>query len=198
MAVILRAAARRAVPWKNGGGLTREVAVHPPGSDLGNFDWRLSLAEVRAGGPFSTFPGIDRHLAVISGRLRLSVAGEDAVLLTPDSRSCEFPGDVPAAAEPLESPVFDLNLMTRRGRFVGRLRRGSAERGTVLRLGSDTSLLLALSPCTVRAASWSGELGALDAVRLAARREAPAALAIETAAADYWLIEIDAAQPAHE
>ena len=75
MAVILRAAERRAVPWKNGGGLTREVAAHPPQSDLGNFDWRVSLAEVRRGGPFSSFPGIDRHMAVISGRLELSISG---------------------------------------------------------------------------------------------------------------------------
>jgi len=66
--VILRAADRVAVPWKNGGGFTREVAAYPPQSDLGNFDWRVSLAEVRRGGPFSSFAGIDRHMAVICGR----------------------------------------------------------------------------------------------------------------------------------
>jgi uncharacterized protein len=191
VAVILRAAARTAVPWKNGGGLTREVAVHPPGSDLGGFDWRVSLAEVRAGGPFSMFPGIDRQLAVISGRLALSIAGEDSVVLSPASAPCAFAGELPAAAEPLESPVSDLNVMTRRGRFVARLRRCRGSGGTALTLQADTTLLMALVPLALRSASWAGTLSALDAVRLAAQRHAPLALAIESSAADYWLIEIE-------
>jgi len=83
--MILRAADRIAVPWKNGGGLTREVAAHPPYSDLGNFDWRVSLAEVARGGPFSPFPGVDRHMAVISGRMELSISGRGAVSLSPES-----------------------------------------------------------------------------------------------------------------
>ena len=74
---ILPAAARAAVPWKNGGGLTREVAIHPPGSDLGTFEWRVSIAQVRAAGPFSSFPGVDRQLAVLAGELALVIA--DAV-----------------------------------------------------------------------------------------------------------------------
>jgi environmental stress-induced protein Ves len=35
--LILRARERFAVPWKNGGGVTREVAVHPPGSRTVDF-----------------------------------------------------------------------------------------------------------------------------------------------------------------
>ena len=189
--MILRAADRTAVPWKNGGGLTREVAVHPPGSDLGNFDWRVSLAEVRAGGPFSIFPGIDRQLAVISGRLALSIAAEDTVVLTAASAPCAFSGDLPAAAEPVESPVADLNVMTRRGRFVARLQRCRGPSGTTLTLHADTTLLIALAPLALDGASWAGELSVLDAVRLSAQRHAPLALSIASAAADFWLIEIE-------
>src|SRR5215472_11228475 len=83
--VILRAAERRAAPWKNGGGLTREVAVHPAGSDLGNFDWRVSIAEVLRGGPFSSFPGVDRHMAVISGRLALAIADRGTLTISAES-----------------------------------------------------------------------------------------------------------------
>jgi len=189
--VILRAAGRSAVPWKNGGGITREVAVHPPGSDLGSFDWRVSLAEVRSPGPFSTFPGIDRHLALISGRLLLRIAGEEAVLLTPASEPCDFPGDLAAAAEPLDSPVADLNVMTRRGRFAARLRRCSAVRDPVLRLQADTTLLLALAPLTARSASGATQLGALDALRLGAQQHAPLVLYIDPPATDFYLIEIE-------
>ena len=74
-AEILRAAERLSAPWKNGGGVTREIAVFPHGADLARFDWRMSLATVAAGGPFSTFPGIDRLMLVLDGRLDLEIAG---------------------------------------------------------------------------------------------------------------------------
>jgi uncharacterized protein len=53
------------VPWKNGGGLTREILKVP--ADAETFDWRLSLATVGAPGPFSAFDGYDRALALVRG-----------------------------------------------------------------------------------------------------------------------------------
>ncbi|MCZ0993430.1 HutD family protein [Streptomyces noursei] len=53
---ILRADGRAAVPWRNGGGLTREVAAHPPGAGWDAFAWRVSLAEVTRDGPYSRCP----------------------------------------------------------------------------------------------------------------------------------------------
>src|SRR3546814_10305481 len=64
MMQVLRAAAHRVMPWKNGGGSTTEVAVAPDGAGLDEFDWRISMAVVGADGPFSGFPGVDRTLAV--------------------------------------------------------------------------------------------------------------------------------------
>ncbi|WP_344323995.1 HutD family protein, partial [Kitasatospora putterlickiae] len=49
----LRAAERPATAWRNGGGVTREVAGHPVGSGLDDFRWRVSLADVASAGPFS-------------------------------------------------------------------------------------------------------------------------------------------------
>ena len=40
-------------PWKNGGGQTRELFVWPPG---GPWSLRISVADIRAAGPFSPFP----------------------------------------------------------------------------------------------------------------------------------------------
>jgi len=191
MAVILRAAERAALPWKNGGGLTREVAVHPPQSGLGNFDWRVSLAEVRRGGPFSSFPGVDRHMAVISGRLELSISGRDTLSLSSDTAPVSFPGEVAVYAEPRPEPVTDLNIMTRRGRFTGRLTRHSAGAATQIRLVADTTVLLALAPLTLRAASLDTNLSALDAARFSAKNQT---LMVQGAAsgAAFWLIEIRA------
>jgi len=191
VAVILRAADRVAVPWKNGGGLTREVAAHPPQSGLGNFDWRVSLAEVRRGGPFSSFPGVDRHMAVISGRLELAISGRETLSLSPDTAPVSFPGEVPVCAEPRPEPVTDLNVMTRRGRFVARLACCRVTQMRV-RLEAETTLLLALAPLTLRAASIDANLSALDAARLSANAST---LLVDSAAADaaFWLIEIRSA-----
>jgi uncharacterized protein len=187
--VILRAADRVAVPWKNGGGLTREVAAYPPQSALDNFDWRVSLAEVRRGGPFSAFPGIDRHMAVISGRLELSISGREALSLSSDTAPLGFPGEVPVYAEPRPEPVTDLNVMTRRGRFMARLTRCSVVASTQVRLEADTTLLLALAPLTVRAANIDARLSVLDAARFSART---GTLMVHSAASDsaFWLIEL--------
>ncbi|HYM29437.1 MAG TPA: HutD family protein [Steroidobacteraceae bacterium] len=160
---LLPAAARAAQPWKNGGGITREVAAHPPGSDLDSFAWRVSLAEVNAGGPFSQFAGVDRRMAVLAGTLEFTLAGQALQRLTAESEPVAFAGDAAAAAAPGGGTVTDLNVMTRRGRFESRLgrRRGPQQ----LVLTADTVLILALTPLAVRCAEAHRELTPLDALR---------------------------------
>jgi environmental stress-induced protein Ves len=51
-------------PWRNGGGVTRELLAWPPGPD---WQWRLSVAEITQDGPFSAFPGVVRWFAVLEG-----------------------------------------------------------------------------------------------------------------------------------
>ena len=80
---ILRAADRVPAAWKNGGGVTREVASWPEQAGLDGFDWRISLAEVAAGGPFSVFPGVD----IVRTSTALPVAsGRTVVLLVLEGR----------------------------------------------------------------------------------------------------------------
>jgi environmental stress-induced protein Ves len=112
--IFLPASERAAQPWKNGGGVTREVAAFPPGSGLDNFDWRVSIADVATDGPFSLFPEIDRTLTILSGDgILLDVAGRASRLLPGEPHS--FPGDQPAGATLLGGAVTDLNVMSRRG-----------------------------------------------------------------------------------
>ncbi|XHR99320.1 hypothetical protein ACFB49_09150 [Sphingomonas sp. DBB INV C78] len=105
------------MPWKNGGGVTHEVAIFPNGAGLNDFQWRLSMAEVREPGPFSAFAGIDRVLAVLEGRLRLSGESVGTVELTAATAPLAFPGDATIQGEPLDGPVLDLNAMTRRNEW---------------------------------------------------------------------------------
>ncbi|MDE2266120.1 MAG: HutD family protein [Alphaproteobacteria bacterium] len=120
---IVRAREHKLTTWKNGLGVTSEIAVHPEGSDLDSFDWRVSMAQVGADGPFSIFADVDRHLAVLEGRLRLEIAGRPPLELSPGSPTAEFPGDVPVTASVVDGPVTDLNVMTRRGRATAHLQR---------------------------------------------------------------------------
>jgi uncharacterized protein len=114
MMQILRVADQRAMPWKNGGGVTYEVAIFPPDAPLDGFDWRVSMARVESDGPFSNFPGIDRSLAIMHGHgLHVVVDGTDR-LLGPQSRPLAFSGDVSASATLTGGPIIDLNVMTRR------------------------------------------------------------------------------------
>lgn len=120
---LLRAADRQAAPWKNGGGVTREIMAWPPGAGFDDFDWRLSMAEVRADGPFSSFPGVDRILAVLQGSLRLTIEGRRALNVSPETAPAAFPGDAAIYAVVEAGPVLDLNLMSRRGKVRARLTR---------------------------------------------------------------------------
>jgi hypothetical protein len=159
--VHLPAAERRAVPWKNGGGVTEEIAVHPSGAGFDDFAWRISMARVEQGGPFSRFPGVDRTLAVLEGRMRLDLEGWMPASLSPAAEPLAFPGDRAAHATVVE-PVRDLNVMCRRGRFRADVRR----LGGPVELTADTVLLLARAPCVVRWPDGEASLAAGDALRV--------------------------------
>src|ERR1700753_2581801 len=76
MLEVLRSGRHRRMPWRNGGGVTYEVAASPADRGLTDFDWRISIAEVQAGGPFSAFAGIDRTIILIDGEwMALTVDG---------------------------------------------------------------------------------------------------------------------------
>jgi environmental stress-induced protein Ves len=109
------------IPWKNGGGTTRQLAVGPADATANDFAWRISIAEIGAPGEFSAFPGIDRTI--------LLWHGEGVMLRSPawvdhlrnghrldDSRvPFSFRGEDEVACDLLGGPTQDLNLMVRRG-----------------------------------------------------------------------------------
>ncbi|MFD7630527.1 HutD family protein [Streptomyces sp. NPDC059851] len=112
---ILRAGDRPAGAWKNGGGVTREIAAWPEAAGTDDFTWRVSLAEVVADGPFSAFPGVDRTLTLVEGAgMDLTVAGARRVV---DERFApqDFPGDAPTGCRLLGGGVVNFNVMYRRG-----------------------------------------------------------------------------------
>ena len=105
-----------AVPWKNGGGVTRQIACFPADSDIAHFDWRISTAEVAQDGPFSRFDGIDRRLYILDGaglELRFGSGGTSRLL---PGAHLDFPGEAEVQGALIDGPVTDLNIMVRRAR----------------------------------------------------------------------------------
>ena len=112
---VLTPADYRHTAWKNGGGRTTEVAVHPPDADFARFAWRASVADVIRDGPFSAFPGVDRTLVLLRGAgITLAGAGEPFEV-TAHYDPVRFAGDDALACRLHAGPVRDFNLMVRRG-----------------------------------------------------------------------------------
>lgn len=140
---IRRATDHRRMPWKNGKGVTTEIAVGPEGAGLDDFAWRVSMADVTEDGPFSTFPGVDRTLSVLEGEgIELSVSGQEEVRLDTESAPFAFPADMHTGAKLIGGPITDLNVMTRRDAFRHRVTRATLNEIGDLDFEAETTLLL--------------------------------------------------------
>jgi len=107
------------MPWKNGGGSTRQLLIAPPGATIDDFDYRISIASVASDGPFSHFPGIDRTLLLLEGS-DLLLEREDGNVLRLDCHCAplRFAGEEKIYSQLESGPLTDFNVMTRRGRYL--------------------------------------------------------------------------------
>jgi uncharacterized protein len=101
------------IAWKNGGGQTRELLTWPEGDG-----WRLrvSVAEIRRDGPFSSFPGVTRWFAVVAGQGVVLRFGSEERRLFPGSEPLRFDGAWSPGCGLIDGPTLDLNLMISEGR----------------------------------------------------------------------------------
>lgn len=96
-------------PWKNGGGVTTDIAFD---GDV----WRFSRTPITRAGPFSDYSGFDR--------LQVLVAGSGLVLQTPTGeidvrrpfRPVRFTGETPIVSRLEAGPVEVINLMGERSK----------------------------------------------------------------------------------
>jgi uncharacterized protein len=107
---IIRRSSLVPVPWKNGGGITREMIRAPATGD--SFLWRVSIAQIDAAGPFSNFTGYSRTMVLLRGAgLRLKFAAGPDRHLHDIGDMTEFDGAVATECELVDGPCTDLNLM---------------------------------------------------------------------------------------
>ncbi len=135
------------VPWRNGGGITHELAAWPR---LDDWQWRVSVAEVAQDGPFSRFEGVDRQFAVLSGAgVRLRFADQTFVLTVQDA-PLAFSGEQACECHLLNGTTLDFNLMSRG--LHAQMKRFTDGRGQLLAKAGDVVGCYALAPTQIQVA----------------------------------------------
>jgi uncharacterized protein len=142
MASVLRYADLPVQAWKNGGGVTSEIAICPEGADLADFDWRISMATIGVDGGFSEFVGIDRSLALVAGKgVSLQFGRAESQQLMPKDIPVRFAGEAKVYASLLQGEVIDFNVMTRRSSYTHTLQQQLFSEPQMRSLKAETSLV---------------------------------------------------------
>lgn len=155
------------MPWKDGGGVTEQIAIEPPDATLaGGFLWRLSMARVERSGPFSRFEGYDRTLLLLEGGgLDLDFGAHGRLLIEGPMQPVAFSGDWEARATLTRGPVRDLGIISDRARVRQEVRVLDLDGGPVLIPPASTAWIIALTGrCLLE--PWGLELAPLEAARL--------------------------------
>ncbi|HEY0211424.1 HutD family protein [Acerihabitans sp.] len=124
--------------WRNGGGETREIISCPPdaGAEPAAFAWRASIATIDRDGAFSSFPGVDRIIALLEGDgVLLDNAAGGTHALTRPGVPHAFAGEDRISARLAGGPSRDFNIMIRRQERRARVERLIGEQ--ILPAGRD-------------------------------------------------------------
>lgn len=154
------------VPWKNGGGLTREILKVPP--DEAAFAWRLSLATIAAPGPFSAFDGYDRTLVLVRGAgFELDFGPHGRCTLRAPGQMVAFDGAWPTQCVPIDGPSTDLNLIVARDRAEAQTAILRVMAREIIRTAGWEETLVCCVSGSVRIESAAGEAATLSSADVA-------------------------------
>jgi uncharacterized protein len=142
----LAASGYRTVPWRNGGGVTAEIAVEPAGATVeSKFLWRLSLARIDRSGPFSPFDGYDRTIALVTGAgMVLNFRERGSARVEKPLQPLAFSGEWAPGCALIGGPSEDFNVMTDRARIRHRVER--LEAGATTRAMAVAPTLAVFAP----------------------------------------------------
>ncbi|AYH48960.1 hypothetical protein B6N31_15470 [Dickeya fangzhongdai] len=102
--------------WKNGGGETREICRIPSDEPGDDFAWRASIATIERDGDFSSFPGVDRVITLLSGD-GVELCGEDWRHRLTLHQPFAFAGEQAIKARLCGGVSLDFNIMVDRRRY---------------------------------------------------------------------------------
>ncbi|PTM40746.1 HutD family protein [Bosea sp. 124] len=108
----------RSKPWKNGGGVTLDIAdAARPGADPAGWEgmiWRLGRTAIVQPGPFSDLTGYERLQAVIVGSGLVLDGADGEIDLRLPLRPARYDGGLPLVSRLESGPVEVLNLIADR------------------------------------------------------------------------------------
>lgn len=123
--------------------------------------WRLSVADVAASGPFSTFHNVDRTIALLRGNGFDLAHGSCTIFrLREPYVPNEFDGAATTHCDLVDGPVQDLNLMVHQSSAAMSLQFVAIGTGLTVRI-DNVAALVVVDGCVTESAH---ELGYLDAV----------------------------------
>jgi environmental stress-induced protein Ves len=100
--------------WRNGMGVSWDIASEPPGIEA--FGWRFAIARIDADVPFSHYDNVDRIFTLIEGNgLDLDFEGGRTLAVDRLFVPHPYPCDVPTFCRLRAGPCRALNLFMRRG-----------------------------------------------------------------------------------
>lgn len=98
------------MPWKNGAGITEEV-IKVTDNNVDNFLWRVSIADIKEDGTFSSFTGYQRIISVLEGNgMVLEVDGKPSRPLSTFDPFA-FKGESEVSCKLLKGVLRDFNLI---------------------------------------------------------------------------------------
>jgi environmental stress-induced protein Ves len=158
-------------PWRNGGGVTVDIAVV---TDKDGDVWRFGRTPIVTPGPFSDYRGFDR--------IQVLVAGSGLVLQTPDGdidvrqtfRPVRFAGETPIVTRLEGGPVEVVNLIGNRAKVRIDLRVLEAGRDMVLGAGTHIAYCPE-GPATIDVLGARHELAANHGLRIGTDAVGPVA-----------------------
>ena len=137
-----------ATPWRNGGGVTRELAAWPSSID---WTWRMSVAEIVQSGPFSTFDGVDRWFVVLAGRGVQLTVDQQRHHLTTAQKPFFFDGAASTDCQLTDGATQDFNLMVQRSRVSARMVHVSSQLHIAIDITSGATKIIAVYAINSRA-----------------------------------------------
>lgn len=109
MIVPLDPAGYRRTPWKNGGGVTVDIAEHEDA-------WRFGRTPITTPGPFSDYTGFDRAQVLVAGRGLVLQTPDDCIDVRTPFRPVAFAGETPIVSRLESGPVEVVNLIGNRAK----------------------------------------------------------------------------------
>jgi environmental stress-induced protein Ves len=164
--IVLRESGYAPVPWKNGGGITREIHRIP--ADTAAFDWRLSLATIDRAGPFSAFDGYERTLVLVRGAgVELDFGLHGLARLAAVGQMASFDGGWETKCALLDGPSTDLNLIVSKERTQAHVRITGLATAELIQTSGWTETLVCCLSGSVQIETAAGHLETLSAVDVA-------------------------------